>query len=121
MSGNVGRPRQPYVVAHRGDSLRYRENTLAAIRSAVAAGADRVEIDVVTTRDGVSVVNHDRTLLRLWGRRRRVSSASGHPAVASAGLAASMRKSGTPPTSVSVRESPTVGVSGASSGAMVRI
>lgn len=73
MSGNVGRPRQPYVVAHRGDSLRYRENTLAAIRSAVAAGADRVEIDVVTTRDGVSVVNHDRTLLRLWGLPRPVA------------------------------------------------
>lgn len=60
------------VVAHRGDSLRYRENTLAAIGSAADEGADRVEIDVVTTGDGVSVVNHDRTLLRLWGQPRRV-------------------------------------------------
>lgn len=63
-----------YVVAHRGDSLRYRENTLAAIRSAVEAGADRVEIDVVTTRDGVSVVNHDHTLQRLWGDPRAVAA-----------------------------------------------
>ena len=61
------------VVAHRGDSLRYRENTLAAVASAVEVGADRVEIDVVTTRDGVSVVNHDQTLLRLWGDPRRVA------------------------------------------------
>lgn len=55
------------IVAHRGDSAAYRENTLVAMRSAVAAGADRVEFDVRTTADGASVVLHDLTLLRLWG------------------------------------------------------
>ena len=40
------------------------ENTLAAVRSAVAAGADHVEVDVQRTRDGALVVVHDTTLVR---------------------------------------------------------
>lgn len=55
------------IVAHRGDSAAYRENTLTAFRSAIDLGADRVELDVRTTADGVSIVLHDRTLLRVWG------------------------------------------------------
>ncbi|MDT0341119.1 glycerophosphodiester phosphodiesterase [Streptomyces litchfieldiae] len=56
------------AVAHRGDPYRARENTLASFRSAIAAGADAIELDVRTTADGVPVVLHDRTLKRLWGR-----------------------------------------------------
>ncbi|GAB3614313.1 inositol monophosphatase family protein [Humibacter ginsengisoli] len=52
--------------AHRGDSSRYRENTLPAIRSAIASGAGFVEIDVRVTRDGQVVVVHDPTFERLW-------------------------------------------------------
>lgn len=55
------------AVAHRGDPYRARENTLPSIRSAVARGADAVEIDVRVTRDKVPVLLHDRTLERLWG------------------------------------------------------
>ncbi len=55
------------IVAHRGDSAAYRENTLTAFASAIRLGADRVEFDVRTTADGVSVVLHDLTLLRIWG------------------------------------------------------
>ncbi|QGV82540.1 glycerophosphodiester phosphodiesterase [Streptomyces ficellus] len=54
------------VVAHRGDPYRVRENTLASLRSAVARGADAVEIDVRLTRDGVPVLLHDDSLKRLW-------------------------------------------------------
>jgi fructose-1,6-bisphosphatase/inositol monophosphatase family enzyme/glycerophosphoryl diester phosphodiesterase len=61
------------VTAHRGDSSRFRENTLPAIRSAIAAGADFVEIDVRVSRDGQVVVLHDASLLRLWGLDRAVS------------------------------------------------
>ncbi|GGY81566.1 glycerophosphodiester phosphodiesterase [Streptomyces nitrosporeus] len=60
------------AVAHRGDPYRARENTLASIRSAVARGADAVEIDVRVTRDGVPVLLHDSTLGRLWGHDVRV-------------------------------------------------
>lgn len=53
--------------AHRGDSSKFRENTLAAIASAIALGAQIVEIDVRVSQDGQVVVLHDPTLERLWG------------------------------------------------------
>lgn len=56
--------RRPLVVGHRGYPVRAPENPLAGIRLAVACGADIVEVDVHTTRDGVSVVPHDATLDR---------------------------------------------------------
>jgi glycerophosphoryl diester phosphodiesterase len=55
---------RPVIVAHRGYSGRAPENTLAAIRLAMACGADWIEIDVRATRDGMPVVIHDRTLDR---------------------------------------------------------
>ncbi|MEV4612519.1 glycerophosphodiester phosphodiesterase [Kitasatospora sp. NPDC049258] len=60
------------AVAHRGDPFRHRENTLASVVSAFAAGADAVEVDVQLTRDGVPVLLHDRTLERHWGDPRQV-------------------------------------------------
>ena len=54
------------AIAHRGDPVAFRENTIESIEAAVRAGADLVEIDVKTTGDGVSVVLHDDTLTRLW-------------------------------------------------------
>ncbi|WP_138444139.1 inositol monophosphatase family protein [Sinomonas susongensis] len=57
----------PLAAAHRGDVERHRENTLAAVRSAVEAGADFVEVDVRVTRDGEVILLHDPTLDRLWG------------------------------------------------------
>jgi myo-inositol-1(or 4)-monophosphatase/deoxyribonuclease-2 len=43
-----------------------RENTPAAFASAVALGADMVELDLRRTRDGEIVVLHDQSLQRLW-------------------------------------------------------
>ncbi|MGA5822285.1 glycerophosphodiester phosphodiesterase [Kitasatospora sp. NPDC094028] len=63
---------KPLAVAHRGDPYRYRENTLPSIESALAAGADAVEVDVQLTRDRVPVLLHDPTLERLWGDARAV-------------------------------------------------
>jgi myo-inositol-1(or 4)-monophosphatase/deoxyribonuclease-2 len=53
--------------AHRGDSSRLRENTLVAIKSAIDASAQIIEIDVRITQDNQVVVIHDSTLERLWG------------------------------------------------------
>jgi len=64
---------KPLTTAHRGDSARFRENTLAAIQSAVDKKADIVEIDIRTTSDNQVVVLHDPTLERLWGYPRKVS------------------------------------------------
>ena len=49
----------PVVVAHRGASATYPENTLEAFEGAVSAGADIVEPDVRLTADGTPVVMHD--------------------------------------------------------------
>jgi glycerophosphoryl diester phosphodiesterase len=55
------------AIAHRGDPVGHRENTLPAFAAAEALGADMVELDLRRTRDGVIVVLHDQTLERLWG------------------------------------------------------
>jgi glycerophosphoryl diester phosphodiesterase len=55
------------AIAHRGEPIDHRENTLPAFAAAVALGADMVEIDLRRTRDGAIVVLHDQTLERLWG------------------------------------------------------
>lgn len=57
----VGRP---WVIAHRGASHVAPENTLSALRSALAAGADTVEVDVRRTADGALVLMHDESLAR---------------------------------------------------------
>ncbi|MEV7544557.1 glycerophosphodiester phosphodiesterase [Streptomyces sp. NPDC089915] len=62
------------AVGHRGDPYRVRENTLPSIGSAFARGADAVEVDVRLTRDGVPVLLHDETLLRLWGHDVRLDA-----------------------------------------------
>ncbi|WP_077798866.1 glycerophosphodiester phosphodiesterase [Streptomyces sp. JHA26] len=64
------------AVAHRGDPYRFRENTIDSLRSALARGADAVEVDVRLTRDGVPVLLHDETLKRLWERDRPLRSLS---------------------------------------------
>lgn len=54
----------PLVIAHRGASSVAPENTLAALATAVALGADGVEFDVRATADGVPVLLHDATVDR---------------------------------------------------------
>lgn len=66
------RPLAVELSAHRGDELHAPENTLAAIESAIAAGADRVEIDVMRTRDDQLVLSHDTDLRRLARDPRRI-------------------------------------------------
>ena len=46
-------------IAHRGDSIRRPDNSIAAIRSAWKAGADVVEVDVRMLKDGTLVLFHD--------------------------------------------------------------
>jgi len=58
------------LIAHRGahDHARsIQENTHAAFERALALGCDGIELDIHACADGVLVVNHDRTLKRLWG------------------------------------------------------
>jgi glycerophosphoryl diester phosphodiesterase len=57
----------PRVMAHRGASGEYPENTLAAFSAAAESGAPYFELDVHMTRDGVIVVSHDADLKRTCG------------------------------------------------------
>jgi glycerophosphoryl diester phosphodiesterase len=58
----------PLVVAHRGYSARYAENTLVGCNAAIEAGADLVEADARFSRDGTLFCFHDADLKRLAGR-----------------------------------------------------
>jgi glycerophosphoryl diester phosphodiesterase len=58
---------RPTTIAHRGEPVGHRENTLGAFAAAIGLGADWVELDLRRTRDGEIVVLHDQTLERLWG------------------------------------------------------
>jgi glycerophosphoryl diester phosphodiesterase len=64
------------VTAHRGASTAAPENTMAAFRAAMAAGADYAELDVQLTRDRRVVVLHDADLMRMGGEPRRVASST---------------------------------------------
>lgn len=58
------------LVAHRGahdNKHGIIENTMTAFRRAQQAGCWGIELDVHLTADEVLVVNHDPSLLRLWG------------------------------------------------------
>ncbi len=55
----------PRICAHRGFNTVAPENSLPAFGAAVALGADEIEFDLWTTRDGEIVSCHDRTLERL--------------------------------------------------------
>jgi glycerophosphoryl diester phosphodiesterase len=60
------------VLAHRGFIQGGVENTLPALQAAAKAGADRVEFDVLETKDGKFVVMHDTNLQRLAGKNLNV-------------------------------------------------
>ena len=61
-----------WVIAHRGFSGQYPENTMLAFEKAAELLIDAIELDVHTTRDGRIVVIHDPTLDRTTDRAGRV-------------------------------------------------
>ena len=50
------------VIAHRGSHLVKPENTIAAVEEAIQLGADYVEIDLRTTKDGYLVLSHNEAV-----------------------------------------------------------
>jgi glycerophosphoryl diester phosphodiesterase len=63
-------------IAHRGASRLAPENTLPALRQAVAHGVRCIECDVMLTGDGVPIVMHDETVDRTTNGQGRVSEMS---------------------------------------------
>lgn len=53
---------QPLVVGHRGASGYLPEHTLEAYKKAIEMGADSIEPDLISTKDGVLIARHDPNL-----------------------------------------------------------
>ena len=68
-----GPDRRGSRTAHRGASMYAPENTMAAFRTAMDAGATYIELDVQRTRDGRIAVLHDGDLMRMGGDPRKLS------------------------------------------------
>jgi glycerophosphoryl diester phosphodiesterase len=64
------------VTAHRGSKSAAPENTLSALRQAIADQADYAEIDVQSTADGAVVLLHDADLNRVAGVDRPIHELS---------------------------------------------
>lgn len=60
------------VIAHRGSHLIKPENSIAAIEEAIELGADYVEIDLRTSRDGHLVLLHNETVDHTTNGKGRV-------------------------------------------------
>ena len=78
----------PLVIAHRGASAYFPEETLEAYRLAIAMGVDVIEPDLVVTKDGVLIARHDVTLNtstniadhpEFAGRKRAGENGDGEP------------------------------------------
>jgi glycerophosphoryl diester phosphodiesterase len=61
-AGAPDRSGRPIVIAHRGASGDRPEHTLEAYRLAIEQGADFVEPDLVSTRDGILVCRHENEI-----------------------------------------------------------
>lgn len=55
------------IIAHRGYSGAYPENTMLSFMKAVENGADAIELDVHLSKDGEVMIIHDESLLRTAG------------------------------------------------------
>ena len=62
------------VIAHRGDSAHFPENTLPSFDRAIELGADAIEFDLRVSRDGEVVIIHDPTVDRTTDGTGAVSS-----------------------------------------------
>lgn len=60
------------VIAHRGASAYYPENTMGAFKAAYDMGAEMIELDILLSKDGVPVVIHDETLERTTNGKGKV-------------------------------------------------
>jgi glycerophosphoryl diester phosphodiesterase len=67
---------QPLLFAHRGASIEFPENSMAAFERAVELGVDVIETDAHITADGHVVLCHDETGERLASEPKAVADSS---------------------------------------------
>lgn len=66
------------LIAHRGEPESWPENSLAGYRAVLEAGARYIETDVQVSADGVAVLSHDASLLRLTGHDLLITATDYH-------------------------------------------
>lgn len=64
------------IIAHRGFSSKYPENTMLSFKKAIEAGATMLEFDVQLTKDDQVIVFHDETAKRLCDRQLQIRSST---------------------------------------------
>ncbi|MDD4974146.1 MAG: glycerophosphodiester phosphodiesterase family protein [Bacteriovorax sp.] len=67
---------RPLIIAHRGYSAKYPENTLIAFERAIECKCDMIELDVHLTEDSQLIVAHDYILGRTSNGRGAIDSHS---------------------------------------------
>ena len=65
---------RPLIIAHRGYSAKYPENTLIAFERAIECECDMIELDVHLTKDSQVIVAHDYHLGRTSNGRGAIDS-----------------------------------------------
>ncbi len=68
-----GTPERIMAISHRGEHLHHPENTILSFQTAIDDGADFIEADVQTTKDGKLVIMHDNTVNRTTAAQGRIS------------------------------------------------
>ena len=62
------------LAAHRGDRLKYPENTMPAFEAAINFGVDMIETDIQMSSDGELIIMHDRCALRTTGVDKNIDA-----------------------------------------------
>lgn len=65
-----------HIIAHRGYSASFPENTLLAFQEAIKAGVWMIETDVRLSADEVAMIFHDSSLRRVCGRQEGIEELS---------------------------------------------
>lgn len=77
-SGQLVRPARPLLLAHRGCSALRPEHTLGAYAKAIADGADYIEPDLVSTKDGWLIARHENNIAETTDVADRAEFAGRH-------------------------------------------
>ena len=65
-----------FITAHRGSSLKARDNSIEAINIAIEEKADYIEIDVRRTKDNKLVLSHDDVFIKNSGESFNISESN---------------------------------------------
>jgi glycerophosphoryl diester phosphodiesterase len=74
-AGHSGPDSHVQMIAHRGGVVdaEHPEDSLSALQKAIQEGYWMVEVDIQASRDGELVVQHDDSLMRMYGVRKHVA------------------------------------------------